>query len=548
MTFKSYPDIPDLKSEAEKTVYGLLVDQLPDDAEVYCNIEYFDGQIRRELDFLVSIPELGLFGLEVKGGSIEIEGQIWKQWDKASHSFVELPLAFQLDEERRMVASRLKGKLTKQPTIAWFVVTPDTAFAKDAFTPSFDRIQIISKSEIDTLYRIAISELKRIAKPHGYSTLAQDIVRKEFANEFGYDQLVESSHSRAKLVDALSVEQMYLLDFMQDNSRFLVKGGPGSGKTVLAIEHSSRLADQKLRVGLVCYNRGLGKLLKHRISKLDDRKKPYFVGSILEDLPSKWQIQITNVSSPNLNHYYNQQLPEQLLAHTSNLQDHQKFDAWIVDEAQDLTPAHWEILKASLRDPENGIIHAFGDNEQNLFHGANDLPWFYATGKLSSNLRSTKTIAGVLKAISDNAGIPAGPILGTTPEVIFVDHHDLAERVADTYAESLVEQFGWLPGDIVVITTRQRHTKQLAQLDDVDKYWDDFFSGEQIMYTNVNTFKGLERPVAIVAVNGFPATTDAVQKLYVAMSRARDDLILVGTRDELSAISEVLKGFAEISL
>ena len=547
MTFRSYPEFPDLKSEAEKTVYGLLDDQLPDDAEVYCNIEYFDGQIRRELDFLVSIPELGLFALEVKGGAIEIEGQTWKQWDKASHSFVELPLAYQLDEERRMVATRLKGKITKPPVIAWFVVTPDTAFAKDAFTPSFGRVQIISKSELDSLYRIALGELKRLGKSwYGYPALSQEIVRKEFGSSFDYAQLVESAHSRAQLVDSLSVEQMHLLDFMQDNSRFLVKGGPGSGKTILAIEHATRLAESKLRVGLVCFNRGLGKMLQNRVAKLEDRKRPYFVGSILEDLPVKWNLDLAKVNSSDLNDYYTNALPSALLSHTSNLQDHQKFDAWIVDEAQDLTQNHWEILKASLRDPEKGTIHAFGDNDQNLFKGAQDLPWFYAVGRLNANLRSSKTIARILKQISENAGDPDGPIAGSTPEVIYVDDHDQSESVADNYAQTLIDDYGWLPGDIAVVTTRQRHSKQEVQLGDIDKYWDEFFAGTEVMYTNVNTFKGLERPVVIVAVNGFPSGTDAIQKLYVAMSRARDDLILVGTREELAVLGEHLASFIQI--
>ena len=281
MTFISYPEFPDLKSEAEKTVYGLLVDQLSDDAEVFCNVEYFDGQIRREIDFLISIPELGLVALEVKGGSIQIEGQSWLQWDKATHQFVELPLAFQLDEERRVIRSRLVGKLTKMPTVAFFAVFPDTELSLEAFTPGLERRQVIAKNELSTLYRLALAELRRVLKPNSYPAISQEIVRKEFGSRtFDYSQIVETAGSRAALVDSLSVEQMFLLDLMQDNPRLLVKGGPGSGKTILAIEHATRLSDQKLRVGLVCFNRGLGKLLQKRVDGLVDRKHPYFVGSL----------------------------------------------------------------------------------------------------------------------------------------------------------------------------------------------------------------------------------------------------------------------------
>jgi hypothetical protein len=546
MAFKSYPDNPQLQSEAEKTIYGLFHDQLRDDAEVYCNIEYFDGQIRRELDFLVSVPELGLIALEVKGGLIKVEGQTWFQWDVARHEFEEMPIIFQLDEERRMVNSRLSGKLTKMPTIAWFAVFPDTSFASDAATPGLDRRQVISKSELDGLYRLALTELRRISKPHGYSKLSQDIVRREFGTQFDYSQIVQSAHSRSDLVDSMSAEQMFLLDLMQDNQRLLVKGGPGTGKTILAIEHATRLANDKLRVGLICFNRGLGKMLKFKVGKLEDRKKPYFVGSILEDLPEKWHLDLSLLNSSNPNDYYSNLLPGALLKHTENLQDHQKFDAWIVDEAQDLKPIHWEILRASLRDPEQGIVHAFGDNEQNLFKGAEDLPWFYAIGRLNSNLRSSKIIAGILKDLSESAGDPDGPIIGTTPEVIYVDDHDQAENTADSYAQTLIDSYGWNPGDVAVITTRQRHSKQYARLDDIDGYWDEYFRGESIFYTNVNSFKGLERPVVIVAVNGIPQDTDAKQKFFVAMSRARDDLVLVGTKKDLSSIELALNAFSVV--
>lgn len=547
MAFKTYPAKPNLKSEAEKSVYGRLIDQLPDDAEVFCNIEYFNGQTRREIDFLVSIPEVGLFALEVKGGAIIVDGQEWFQWDIANHEYRLLPLVHQLDEERRMVNDRLRGKITQFPPIAWFVVFPDTEFGENDFTPGFRRSQIISKNERTDIYRLALQELRRVAKPYGYSATSQEIVRREFGNpNLDYSYTVETAQSRAGVVDNLSVSQAFLLDLLQDNSRLLIKGGPGSGKTILAIEHATRLAESRLRVGLVCFNRGLAKLLQKRVEQINERKRPHFVGGILEELPAKWNLDFSTLSSRDLDDLYTNVLPAAILEIASKLQDHQKYDAWVVDEAQDLKPMHWEILRASLRDPENGIIHAFGDNEQNLFKGAEDLPWFYAIGRLGDNLRSSKTIARTLQGISENAGAANGPIVGTPPEVIYVDNRDDAESVADTYAQTLIDEFGWQPGDIAVITTRQRHSKQVAQLNDIETYWDDFFAGEEVMYTNVNSFKGLERPVIIVAVNGIPHGTDGAQRLYVAMSRARDDLIVVGTKEDLASIEEILGSFSEV--
>jgi hypothetical protein len=548
MAFRSFPDNPDFQSEAEKTVFGLLHDQLPDDAEVYCNVEYFDGAIRREVDFLISIPELGLIALEVKGGQIIIDGQQWLRWNPKQRDYEVMHLVNQIDAERRLIRNRLDGKLTKFPALALFVVTTGTDFAQDVETPGFGRKQLIAKSELDFIYRKALDELKLRVKNFGYSLLSQEIVRKEFGTITDtYEYVVKSSQERSQIVDDLSVSQMFLLELMQDNPRILIKGGPGSGKTILAIEHALLLSEQKLRVGLICYNRGLGRLLNYKIDLSPDRKKPFFVGSLLDTLQEKWLPDLVPPDDSQLSDYYNNVLTNSLLEHANEMQDHQKVDAWVVDEAQDLKTIHWQILRASLRDPENGAIHAFGDNEQNLFEGTQDLPWFYAVGRLHDNLRSSKTLARVLNSISDQSGHPNGVITGTQPELVYVADRDLAEAAADEVVGQLIDSYGWRPGDVAVITTRQRHSKQQAQLGDLDQYWDDFFAGDSVMYTNVSTFKGLERPVVIVAVNGIPKTSDAKQIFYVALSRARDDLVLVGQKEDLVSISDSLRSFNEIS-
>ena len=66
-----------------------------------------------------------------------------------------------------------------------------------------------------------------------------------------------------------------------------------------------------------------------------------------------------------------------------------------------------------------------------------------------------------------------------------------------------------------------------------------------MFYTHVNSFKGLDRPVVVVVVNGISLNSSAKQHLYVAMSRARDDLVLVGTQEELDNLGDLVKKFAK---
>jgi superfamily I DNA/RNA helicase len=99
-----------------------------------------------------------------------------------------------------------------------------------------------------------------------------------------------------------------------------------------------------------------------------------------------------------------------------------------------------------------------------------------------------------------------------------------------------------------VITTRQRHAIHESLKDDPAKYWDQYFANDSVFYTHVSSFKGLERPVVVVVVNGIPFGSEANQQLYVAMSRARDDLILVGAQEELENLGDLFNKFPRAEL
>ena len=69
-----------------------------------------------------------------------------------------------------------------------------------------------------------------------------------------------------------------------------------------------------------------------------------------------------------------------------------------------------------------------------------------------------------------------------------------------------------------------------------DAYWDDFFADGDVFYGHVLGFKGLERQVAVLAVNGFKDAERAREMLYVGLSRARTQLVVVGPRALLEQV------------
>jgi len=59
-------------------------------------------------------------------------------------------------------------------------------------------------------------------------------------------------------------------------------------------------------------------------------------------------------------------------------------------------------------------------------------------------------------------------------------------------------------------------------------YWDTFWDAEQVFYGHVLGFKGLERRAVVVAVNSWPDEVRLRERIYVGLSRARDELVVCG--------------------
>ena len=102
--------------------------------------------------------------------------------------------------------------------------------------------------------------------------------------------------------------------------------------------------------------------------------------------------------------------------------------------------------------------------------------------------------------------------------------------------EALLED--WEPGQVALLTTKHRHPVQGMAIGarGWQEYWDDFFAEQDVFYGHVLGFKGLERQVVVLAVNGFRDSDRARELLYVGLSRARTQLVVCGDLAELTAV------------
>jgi DNA helicase IV len=230
--------------------------------------------------------------------------------------------------------------------------------------------------------------------------------------------------------------------------------------------------------------------------------------------------------------FWDSKLPGLLVEHLRDMPEELKYDSVIIDEAQDFHADWWNVVIGSLKDTDKGRIYAFGDIRQGIFRQATDIPLQETKLHLTKNLRNSLPIAE-LAALCVEEPLQLSGLDG--PPVQWVETTtDMAESAADREVERLIQQ-GWSPGDICVLTTGSRHAIQRQDGEGAMSrvYWKKFFEEEATYHCTTTGFKGLERRVVVLAVNGWKDPERKKDILYTAVTRARDVLIVCGGKEEI---------------
>ena len=107
-----------------------------------------------------------------------------------------------------------------------------------------------------------------------------------------YDVNAEAEE-RAAIADRLTQEQATILQVTRLLRRVEVRGGAGSGKTVLALQQAKELTRGRAgerkpeRVALLCYSIGLAEYLKRQVAGWHRKHRPAFVGTF-EEFGRQW--------------------------------------------------------------------------------------------------------------------------------------------------------------------------------------------------------------------------------------------------------------------
>ncbi len=286
------------------------------------------------------------------------------------------------------------------------------------------------------------------------------------------------------------------------------------------------------RVALLCYSLGLSEYFKRSIGASPRRHRPAFVGPF-EELAR--ELGVTEFADRDDSDFWERRLPAQMTELARELPEKDRFDAIIVDEAQDFADLWWRPLMASLRDETTGGLYVYSDENQRIFARFGQPPVPLVPLVLDHNLRNTRQIADSFASLTPMRMRTRG---GEGVEVRFVPAAKAeAIDVANDEVETLLYA-GWRPEHVALLTTGSRHPEQAERQQTLGQvgYWKSFWDTEDVFYGHVLGSKGLERRAVVLCVNSSADADRAREKLYVGMSRATDQLVVVGEPEVIRAI------------
>jgi archaellum biogenesis ATPase FlaH len=391
--------------------------------------------------------------------------------------------------------------------------------------------------------------------------------------------LIEKIQYERNIQIQLTETQYDHLDQIEVNSRCLIKGAAGTGKTFIAIEAALRFGVQGKKVALFCYNTLLAEFLKGKFtdvaSNIYARKfhdfgeellrkagiRPIYHGK--DGIKKDYLDEITKLSReqdqsefsglirpypPELlgdHDFWEKTLPEKMLDALDKFPV--EFDILIVDEAQDLIINGYlrvfnRILKGGLK---KGSCYFFGDfTGQMVTHNPNSIEEmeellkkytvFYTAHPLNINCRNTKKIGEAIMQLT-GIEVPEKYLrdVAEGQEVWYEQWSDMAEqkKKLESRLEKLISTEKIRRKDITILSLKPWESSVVSHIT-TEKIKDYSSSSIDITFSIVRRVKGLENEVIILTdIESYEGGEKIKEHLYVAMSRARSYLIIFESKN-----------------
>lgn len=542
--------LEDPRRRAEVRVYNRLAEVLDDNFHVFYSspwlgIDRLGNEKDGECDFLVAHPDHGILAIEVKGGK-EISLDPWDaQWRSKDHgNFVHKikdPVA-----QARSAKHEILKRLNESPRwMSRFIHTAHGVVFPSAGSPPGNlgadrpaRIFCCSRQFQQGLRAWIADRLKEGQRPDNCEPLGHDgiaalerLLAHPFTLSFRIGSVLAEADSEFRVLEP---SQYHVLDVIADIPRALIRGGAGTGKTVLAIEAALRSAADGRKTLLTCHSRPLATNLERKLKGIENLTVDGF-HALCGRMSRQADVPIT--SSTGEQDLYESVLPN-ALCRAMEIKPALKWDTIVVDEGQDFRADWWIAIDACLS--SNGYLRVFMDSNQRVYesagNGLHDLS--VVPVRLSRNLRNTKNIHRAASVHYSGPEIVADGPDGI--EVSWIIAENLEGKIEAAYRElrRLVFNEEVAPGDIAVLFNGPASKASfLARTGGTSIPVTDaeIMALEDVVVDTVRRFKGLERPAIILV-----ASSDEMERqemAYVAFSRARAYLCVVCSQIEARWLS-----------
>lgn len=540
-------------SGGELLLYELL-QQLPDDYYVFHSTHWNEQRRRNEYsarkyvqwgeaDFTIFHPSYGFIVFEVKDGLISFSRERgWIQTNRSNGTNKTIDPMDQAERSKYYFLDRIKARFGGQSpytfcSAVWFTAG-DRANIEGNLPLNYKEEIVLWSNDLQSVAaaEMAIRRIYRFydARKVEPSEEMTSKVLDTLTPEFGVVQTMRSRTLAAKaLFRRMTTEQMYLLDYLEEQEEAAIHGVAGTGKTVLAVQKAKSLA-QTDRVLFLCFNRFLKTHLEETCP--DSTSISFFtldglVGAFTGAF-SQSPDERTDAISEFLMDWDEYELP---------------FKHIVVDEGQDFADIHLQLLH-DIAQVHHGNFYVFYDRNQ-FVQGLRYPEWLDKMDcrlVLSRNCRNTKEIAITSTrpiGIDENRirmrreSTVDGVI---KPNLFFVEDKSTLKK----YLGRLIRKYiaaGLARTDIVVLSMKPEGKFILTE--------DDFRlpgsymltkdkNSNSILFTTVRKFKGLEA-MAVICIDIDSETFENDRNrnvFYVGASRAMSylDLITTTSAEELA--------------
>lgn len=469
-----------------------------------------------EVDFVLFNSSVGLIVLEVKGGGIEIESGQWFSVDRRGERHSIKDPYVQAMESKVSLYKWLQDRHNLTVPTAHAVVFPDISQVPDLGAHAPTDITVTSKDMQTIAEKIgAIADkwkircnLSESETKNVINALAPTVSLRRTISDEAFD-------ANQGLIE-LTLEQIRVFSGLRRNSRAVIFGGAGTGKTVLAVEKARQIRDAGETALLVCYN----ELLKTHLAS-DETLNGVVVSTFHSLCLSQMRKACLPIPDQLPSQWWEKEAPYCLFEALEITDD--SFDAIIVDEGQDFSKSWIEVLEVAAKGGKQTPYYIFADENQNLWARDWEPQHDWTVYELTLNCRNTKEISKKIESLG-GCRVSDKVVSGPTPKWSELRKNEKPENRTQKVVHMLLDK-GFSPREIVVLCENfqvARHLKKMA----VGELTFCEFGRKGIAVETISRFKGLESQAIVTVLNDYiNAIPDRMA--YVGFSRAKTYLHVI---------------------